>query len=62
MTSLRLDASGPTLDLTVDVDPGSIKMHTVNLTFNAVEQVDFSGFNMQNVLFDIYVESLSEGG
>jgi hypothetical protein len=61
VTSVRLDRSGPTLELVVTVDPRSATEHSMILTFRDVTDVDLAGFNAQNALFDIVVAGTPEG-
>jgi hypothetical protein len=61
VTCLRLERSGPTLELAVTVDPGMATEHPMVLTFRDVTDVDLAGFNVQNALFDIMVSRTPDG-
>ena len=61
VTSLRLERSGPSLELAVTADPGSSTQQSMLLMFREVTDMDFVGFNTQHALFDITAERTPEG-
>ena len=61
VTSIVLDRSGPALELTVSLDEAA-KQETLLLRFEGTSDVELSGFNEQNALFDITVERDERGG
>lgn len=56
-----MDRSGPALELSVSFD-GAASQQPHLLRFESVSQVELTGFNEQNALFDIRVERDAGGG
>lgn len=54
--SLRLDRSGPTLELDVEVFAQQPDARLVRLRFRNVTDLEIGEFNDQNVLFDLRAE------
>lgn len=54
--AVRVDRDGPTLELDVEVFAQLPEAQLVRLKFSDVSELEISGFNEQNVLFDLRAE------
>jgi hypothetical protein len=60
--ALRLDRGGPTIELDIDVLAQQPEARTVTLRLDGVADVELSGLNEQNVLFDLKATRATTGG
>jgi hypothetical protein len=51
--SLHLERSGPTLEIVVALDTQAPGAAPLRLTFEEISELDLTGFNHQNVLFEL---------
>jgi hypothetical protein len=58
---LHLDRDGPTLDLEMECVYPPSDAGTVCLRFERVTELELSGFNNQNVLFDLEATQAADG-
>jgi hypothetical protein len=59
--ALRLDRSGPTLELDVEVFARTAEATKWRLRFGDVSEVELAGVNEQNVVFDLIAEASDDG-
>jgi hypothetical protein len=60
--AVRLDRSGPALELRVMTPVGATGQQSLLLRFEGISEMELTGFNEQNALFDIGVEEVAGGG